>query len=95
LPAQYGLHTAGIVDITVKSGTTNPGAEVSVTGGSRDYSQPASPTGRTSAIDYLRPPVHPQRSGIEIRPRRSPSMTTPTSGRLAKITGIVDDNTLA
>src|SRR5258707_10602087 len=41
LPAQYGLHTAGIVDITVKSGTTNPGAEVSVTGGSRDYSQPA------------------------------------------------------
>src|SRR4029077_4494634 len=30
LPAQYGLHTAGIVDITVKSGTTNPGTEVSV-----------------------------------------------------------------
>jgi outer membrane cobalamin receptor len=54
LPAQYGLHTAGIVDITVKSGTTNPGAEVSVTGGSRDYSQPAfSYGGRTGAIDYF------------------------------------------
>ena len=36
LPAQYGLHTAGIVDITVKSGTTNPGAEASITGGSRN-----------------------------------------------------------
>src|ERR1700704_6691873 len=54
LPAQYGLHTAGVVDITVKSGTTNPGAEVSITGGSRDYSQPAfSYGGRTGAIDYF------------------------------------------
>ena len=52
LPAQYGLHTAGIVDITVKSGTTNPGAEASITGGSRNYSQPAfSYGGRTGAID--------------------------------------------
>ena len=54
LPAQYGLQTAGIVDITLKSGTTDPGAEVSVTGGSRDYSQPAfSYGGRTGAIDYF------------------------------------------
>src|SRR5450631_3865609 len=54
LPAQYGLHTAGIVDITVTSGTTNPGAELSVTGCSRDYSQPAfSYGGRTGAIDYF------------------------------------------
>ncbi|MEA2851451.1 MAG: hypothetical protein QOE02_1470, partial [Rhodospirillaceae bacterium] len=54
LPAQYGLHTAGVVDITVKSGTTDPGAEVSITGGSRDYSQPAfSYGGRTGAIDYF------------------------------------------
>jgi len=59
LPAQYGLQTAGIVDITLKSGTTNPGAEASVTGGSRDYSQTAlSYGGRTGKIDYLRPPVH-------------------------------------
>src|SRR6267154_3942416 len=54
LPAQYGLHTAGIVDITVKSGTTNPGAEASITGGSRNYSQPAfSYGGRTGAVDYF------------------------------------------
>src|SRR5690349_6335498 len=41
LPAQYGLRTAGIADIKVKSGTTDPGADISVTGGSRNYSQPA------------------------------------------------------
>ena len=64
LPAQYGLHTAGIVDITVKSGTTNPGAEASVTGGSRDYSQPAFSYGGRTRRDRLfrRRPVHPQRS---------------------------------
>ena len=32
LPAQYGLRTAGVVDIGVKSGTTNPGAEALVHG---------------------------------------------------------------
>src|SRR5215831_4923191 len=54
LPAQYGLQTAGIVDITVKSGTSNPGADLSITGGSRDYVQPAfSYGGRTGKIDYF------------------------------------------
>src|SRR5260370_16055839 len=67
LPAQYGLQTSGIVDITVKSGTTSPGAEVSVTGGSRDYSQPAfSYGGRTGAIDYFAAGQYiPNRLGIE------------------------------
>src|SRR5215472_2175311 len=54
LPAQYGLQTAGIVDITVKSGISNPGADLSITGGSRAYAQPAfSYGGRTSKIDYF------------------------------------------
>src|SRR5215472_6701581 len=54
LPAQYGLQTAGIVDIAVKSGTSNPGADLSITGGSRDYAQPAfSYGGRTTKIDYF------------------------------------------
>src|SRR5258707_4398908 len=39
LPAQYGLQIAGGVDITLQSGTTSPGAELSITGGSHDYSQ--------------------------------------------------------
>src|SRR5262249_60229903 len=38
LPAQYGLRTAGVVDITVNSGTSAPGADLSVTGGSRNQS---------------------------------------------------------
>ena len=29
LPAQYGFNTAAVVDITTKSGTTNPGGEIS------------------------------------------------------------------
>src|SRR5438552_1869677 len=41
LPAQYGLNTAGIVDITLKSGTTDPGGEAAMTLGWRDYTQPA------------------------------------------------------
>src|SRR5882724_7620450 len=41
LPAQYGLQKGGIVDITVKSGTTDPGGDATFTTGSRDYIQPA------------------------------------------------------
>ncbi len=97
LPAQYGLHTAGIVDITVKSGTTNPGAEVSVTGGSRDYSQPAfSYGGRTGAIDYFAAGQYIHNGlGIE-NPTASFSPIHDDTDQwygLAKVTGIVDDNT--
>ncbi|MBI3199786.1 MAG: TonB-dependent receptor, partial [Rhodospirillales bacterium] len=41
LPAQYGLRTAGVVDIGVKSGSTDPGGEASVMGGSYNWIQPA------------------------------------------------------
>jgi outer membrane receptor protein involved in Fe transport len=97
LPAQYGLHTAGIVDITVKSGTTNPGAEASITGGSRDYSQPAfSYGGRTGAIDYFAAGQYIHNGlGIE-NPTSSFSPIHDDTDQwygLAKITGIVDDNT--
>jgi len=40
LPAQYGLRTAGIVDITTKSGFSN-GSEVSVYGGSHGEVEPS------------------------------------------------------
>src|ERR1700730_8562842 len=96
LPAQYGLHTAGIVDITVKSGTTNPGAEASITGGSRNYSQPAfSYGGRTGAIHYFAagPDIHNslgiQKSNAAFSPIHD---DTDQWYGLAKITGIVDDN---
>ena len=97
LPAQYGLHTAGVVDITVKSGTTDPGAEVSITGGSRDYSQPAfSYGGRTGAIDYFAAGQYIHNGlGIE-NPTSSFNPIHDDTDQwygLAKVTGIVDDNT--
>ena len=41
LPAQYGLHTAGIIDITAKSGTALAGGSVSLYGGSRQTITPS------------------------------------------------------
>jgi outer membrane receptor for ferrienterochelin and colicins len=41
LPAQYGLSTAGIVDITTKSGVFNNGGEVGVYGGSHGTYEPS------------------------------------------------------
>jgi len=41
LPAQYGLRTAGIVDMTTKSGVFTPGGEVSFYGGSHGTIQPS------------------------------------------------------
>jgi outer membrane receptor protein involved in Fe transport len=97
LPAQYGLHTAGIVDITVKSGTTSPGADLSITGGSRSYAQPAfSYGGRSDKIDYFFAGqfLH---NGLGIE-NPTPSVTalhddTDQWYGLAKITGIVDEQT--
>jgi len=41
LPAQYGFRTAGVVDIQTKSGTFDPGGEVSMYGGSYDTVRPS------------------------------------------------------
>jgi len=41
LPAEYGLRTAGIVDMTTKSGVFTPGGEVSFYGGSHGTIQPS------------------------------------------------------
>ncbi|HXP76713.1 MAG TPA: TonB-dependent receptor [Stellaceae bacterium] len=41
LPAEYGLRTAGIVDIETKSGLFQPGGSVSLYGGSNDTIQPS------------------------------------------------------
>ncbi len=54
LPAQYGLRTAGVVDITVKSGTTNPGGEASAMVGSYNWVQPSLEYGgRSGNFDYF------------------------------------------
>ncbi len=41
LPAQYGLHTAGLVDITTKSGAQLAGGRIGVYGGSRETFAPS------------------------------------------------------
>jgi outer membrane receptor protein involved in Fe transport len=41
LPAEYGLRTAGIIDITTKSGIEAPGGSVSIYGGSHGEVQPS------------------------------------------------------
>ncbi len=45
LPAEYGLRTAGIIDLTTNSGLLTPGGEVSVYGGSHSTFQPAAEYG--------------------------------------------------
>src|SRR5580700_4135786 len=53
LPAQYGFRTAGILDIQTKTGTTNPGGDVSMYGGSHEWMQPSFEYGgRVGAVDY-------------------------------------------
>ncbi len=41
LPAEYGLRTAGIIDITTKSGIEEPGGSVTIYGGSHSTIQPS------------------------------------------------------
>jgi len=41
LPAQYGLRTAGIVDVTTKEGDVAPGGHIGILFGSRDYYEPS------------------------------------------------------
>jgi outer membrane receptor protein involved in Fe transport len=97
LPAQYGLRTAGVVDIALKSGTTNPGGEATMTAGSYNWLQPSLQYGgRSGAIDYFAVGqfLH---NGIGIE--NPTSSFTPIHDdtdqwyALAKVTGIVDDNT--
>jgi outer membrane receptor protein involved in Fe transport len=45
LPAEYGLRTAGIIDLTTNGGLLQPGGEVSVYGGSHGTFQPSAEYG--------------------------------------------------
>jgi outer membrane receptor protein involved in Fe transport len=54
LPAQYGFHTAGIVDVQTKSGDTLDHNELSLYGGSFDTFNPSAQVGGTSGkLDYF------------------------------------------
>lgn len=51
LPAEYGLRSAGIIDLTTKSGALQPGGEVSVYGGSHGSVEPSFNYGGSSGSD--------------------------------------------
>src|SRR5690242_13862535 len=54
LPAQYGFHTAGIIDIQTKTGTIDPGGSLSLYGGSHGWAQPSFEWGgRVGELDYF------------------------------------------
>jgi outer membrane receptor for ferrienterochelin and colicins len=54
LPAEYGLRTAGIIDMTTKSGALDPGGSVSVYGGSHGTFQPSFDYGGNSGnLNYF------------------------------------------
>jgi outer membrane receptor protein involved in Fe transport len=97
LPAQYGFRQAGVMDITLKSGRTDPGAEASMTAGSYNWRQPSLSYGGSSGkFDYFATGQF-QHTGIGIE---NPAPTaypihddTDQWHALAKITGIVDDST--
>src|SRR5580658_690540 len=48
LPAEYGLRTAGVIDLTTNSGLLQPGGQVSLYGGSHGTVQPAAEYGGSS-----------------------------------------------
>src|SRR5689334_21065488 len=53
LPAQYGLRTAGIIDIQTKTGTLAPGGSVTLYGGQQSWFQPSVEFGGVvGQIDY-------------------------------------------
>ena len=61
LPAEYGLRSAGIIDLTTKGGALDAGGEAAVYGGSHDALQPSASYGGASGnstyfltADYLR-----------------------------------------
>ena len=97
LPAQYGFDTAAVVDIITKSGRTDPGGEVSIYGGARDYFQPSlSYGGSMGAIDYFYTGdfLH-DRVGIE-NPTGSFNPVHDLSNQshgLLHLSGVVDANT--
>ncbi len=54
LPAEYGLRTAGIIDITTRSGLLQPGGSVSLYGGSHSTFEPSAWYGGSSgALSYF------------------------------------------
>jgi outer membrane receptor protein involved in Fe transport len=97
LPAQYGINTAGVIDIQTKTGFTSPGLAVSMYGGSWGWLQPSfSEAGHKGPVDWFI-------TGDYLQNDRGIDNPAPTYGALhdttnqfhgfAHVSGIIDENT--
>lgn len=97
LPAQYGFNTAGVVDIQTKSGVTDPGLTIGVTGGSFGWLQPGfSYGGESGALDwFVTGDWMENNRGIENPAPAYNALHDATSQfhGLGKLEGIIDDST--
>jgi outer membrane receptor protein involved in Fe transport len=97
LPAQYGFRQAAVVDLALKSGRTNPGAEGSMTFGSYDWQQPSLSYGGSSGkVDYFVTGEFLHNAiGIENPTSSSWPIHDSTDQwhALGKVTGIIDEST--
>jgi outer membrane receptor protein involved in Fe transport len=94
LPAQYGLRTAGVIDIQTKTGTTNPGGSLTMYGGSQSTIYPSAEWGgRVGQIDYYATGEYLQNhEGIE-NPANTPNAIHDNSQQpkgFAYVSGIID-----
>ena len=97
LPAQYGLRTAGIVDIQTKTGTLTPGGSVTFYGGQQSWIQASVEFGGTvGQIDYYATGEFLHNTiGIE-NPTSSKNAIHDLSNQprgFAYVAGIIDPNT--
>jgi hypothetical protein len=97
LPAQYGLRTAGVIDIQTKTGTLAPGGSVTLYGGQQGWYQPSAEFGGVvGQIDYYMTGEYLHNNvGIE-NPTGSFNSIHDTTNQprgFAYVAGILDPNT--
>ena len=97
LPAQYGINTAGVIDIQTKTGFTNPGLALSMYGGSWNWLQPSfEEGGHSGPVDwYITGDYLQNDRGID-NPVSSYNALHDTTNQFhgfAHVSGILDENT--
>ena len=97
LPAQYGINTAGVIDIQTKTGFTNPGLALSMYGGSWNWLQPSfEEGGHSGPVDwYITGDYLQNDRGIE-NPVSSYNALHDTTNQFhgfAHVSGIIDEST--
>jgi outer membrane receptor protein involved in Fe transport len=97
LPAQYGINTAGVIDIQTKTGYNSPGLSLSMYGGSWNWLQPSfSEGGHSGPVDWFVTGdyLHNNR-GIDnpVASYNALHDTTDQFHGFAHVAGILDENT--